>query len=56
MSSNMTKFLLTEITSPWRWARRKYWIWRFNKLTVTEKYLVEFLRIDPESLIERGEL
>jgi hypothetical protein len=52
----MIKFLLTGFPSPWRWARRKYWLWVFEQLTGTQKYLAEIGKIDPKSLIERGEL
>ena len=52
----MIKFLLVGFPSPWRWARRRYWKRIFNGLTEAHKYLAEMGHIDPESLIERGEL
>lgn len=52
----MIKFLLTGFPSPWRWSRRKYWKWVFEQLNGTQKYLAEIGKIDPDSLIERGEL
>jgi hypothetical protein len=52
----VVKYLLAGFPSPWRWARRTYWRWVFEQLTGTQKYLAEIGNIDPESLIERGEL
>jgi hypothetical protein len=53
---NVIKFFMVGFPSPWRWVRRKYWLWVFEQLTGTQKYLAESGKIDPKSLIERGEL
>ena len=36
--------------------RRAYWRWRFNMLHPTDREVMRYMGIDPESLILRGEL
>jgi hypothetical protein len=54
--SKIINFFMTGFPSPWRWARRKYWLWVFEQLTGTQKYLAEMLGVNPQSLIDKGKM
>jgi hypothetical protein len=54
--NQLIKFFIVGFPSPWRWARRKYWLRVFDKTTDTQKHMARVYGIDPQSLIEKGEL
>ena len=56
MGAIMVKWFLTGFPNPWRWARRTYWQCRFNRMTTSQQWVAVFGKIDPGSLIKRGEL
>ncbi len=51
-----TTWLLTGFPSPWRYARRFYCQYSFNKLSYGEKWALMQSGVDPKTLTEKGDL
>lgn len=48
------QWLIAGFPSPWRRARRAYWRVKFNWMPKGAQTFAKWVKVDPDSLIERG--